>query len=83
MSGVAGKHHQYWYDSDEDIHSLASDIEQALTIFDDDHRTVRIPDCDVFLKALVGYIIGRFDIKALDYVFAFYKADIARFRNET
>jgi hypothetical protein len=82
MPGAEGKHTKAWGDNLDTINELEAEIEEALSIFDDDFRLADDQERDLLLKALIHYIISRFDIDALEYVLDFHKPDIERVRAE-
>ena len=54
----------------EIAHELEAEIEDVLTIFDEeDFRLAGDPNSDLLLKALIQHIVSRFEIDALEYGF--------------
>ncbi len=94
MPGTGDRHAKDWDDKHDWVFELEDEIADALAIFDEDWRLLgdvqdfgggRDSDAarsELLLKALIRYIISRFNIDALEHVLEFYKADIERARSE-
>lgn len=80
MPGTGGKHTKAQKDNGYIIDELEAEIEDALAIFDDDDRVTFSPGPEscLLLKALIQYIISRFDIGDLEDVFGCYQAEMER-----
>jgi len=82
MAGTRGEHSDRWYEEDDIISDIELDIESALEIFDDDNRLAEDYTRDLFLKALISYVIGRFNMAAFDHVLSFYEKRMERARTQ-
>jgi hypothetical protein len=83
MPGTGGNYTKAFMDNQDTIYELGYEIEQALESlnFDEDIRLGADSEHDLLLKALIHYIISRFDFNAVKYVLNFYKAE-AKERSE-
>jgi hypothetical protein len=93
MPGTGDGHADDWWDKHDRISEIEDEIANALAIFDDDWRLLGdVQDSgggrdegaarsELLLKALIRYIISRFNIDALEHVLEFYKVDIERVRS--
>lgn len=78
---MPGSDHNPAFDSQSDLLcDLESELEDALGVFDPefDHRIS--PDPEVFLKALMSFILSRYDVDALETVLEFFELDISQKR---
>lgn len=60
--------------------ALQHEIEILLSVFDDDPRCISNLHGDALLKALYGYILGKFDIDAIDHMASHYESTLWRIR---
>jgi len=67
---------------DELLCDLESELKECLEIFDPDIDTRMAPDPEIFLKALVHYILNKFELDGLEAALAFYHLNVEEKRTE-
>lgn len=69
MCGQGGKYAVDRDEAEDAIDELQSEIEEAMSIFDDDPRLAAHLDKDLLLKALLRYVFSQFGDETINHVF--------------